>query len=97
MVSERVDGWTQEWVRQGYQLSLQEAWWTGWLAGWSVGWRIGRLSGQADMLRTLLQQRFGELPAEVEAGISAAGPEQIQQWFVRSIGADNLAGVFSGH
>ena len=49
------------------------------------------------MLRRLLTRRFGPLPPELLAKISAASGDQIEAWFDRSVDASNLTQVFASH
>lgn len=85
MISERVESWTQEWLKQGRQQGMQQ------------GVQQGMREGQMTVLRSLLVQRFGELPPDVEARIEAAGLDQLRDWFARILTAASLPEVFTGH
>ncbi|HWN69116.1 MAG TPA: hypothetical protein VNM90_15865, partial [Haliangium sp.] len=50
--------------------------------------------GYREMLRTLLQQRFGALPAEAEARLDAADGKTLKAWASRVLTAASLADVF---
>ncbi|MBO4122631.1 hypothetical protein J5T34_18035 [Cupriavidus gilardii] len=54
----------------------------------------GRLEGEALLLKTLLIERFGELPAYVLTRIEAATEAQISAWGARLLRADTLSDVF---
>jgi hypothetical protein len=53
----------------------------------------GRSEGQREMLLKQLGKRFGALPAEAVARVSAAGPTELEAWFDRLFTAAKLADV----
>ncbi|MFZ4539915.1 Rpn family recombination-promoting nuclease/putative transposase [Propionivibrio sp.] len=55
---------------------------------------LGKFEAEALVLQRLLNKRFGPLPAEVAAQISAAGPEQIEAWLDLVLDAADLAAIF---
>lgn len=55
----------------------------------------GLEQGYRKLLGTLLQQRFGELPAEVQARLDAADADTLSAWGRRVLTAASLADVFA--
>lgn len=55
--------------------------------GVEQGMAIGIGKGQADLLRLLIQQRFGTLPEDLDARLEGANPEQLQAWGLRVLDA----------
>lgn len=62
--------------------------------GLAKGREEGVTSGQRHLIRTLLQQRFGELPDWAEARLAAATPEQLQAWGARLLSCKALENLF---
>jgi hypothetical protein len=85
MISERIDNWKEQLIKQGLQQGMQQ------------GMQQGLLEGQAQLLQRVLVRRFGVLPATVEAQINTATLMQIESWFDRSMDAPNLDAVFTQH
>ena len=56
--------------------------------------RQGRLEGMTLVVQRHLTRRFGPLPTEVIARISAATVEDIENWSDRLLDAKSLAEVF---
>ena len=56
----------------------------------------GRREGEAAMLLQLLQLRFGPLPAEVTARVTAADADMLLRWSAQVLSAPTLAAVFVG-
>ncbi len=54
----------------------------------------GIVLGAARILLGLLTQKFGELPASVISTVHNASPNEIEQWSLRLLTADNLEEVF---
>ncbi len=50
--------------------------------------------GQARLLKLLIQQRFVDVPAEVDVRLQAATPEQLEAWALRVLSAPTLEAVF---
>lgn len=97
MISERVESWTQEWLRQGHHLGMQQGMQQGLQQGVQQGLQQGLREGQSAVLRSLLLQRFGPLPREIEARIDAATLEQLQTWLGRILTAATLADLLGEH
>ena len=56
----------------------------------------GKLEGQANILRRLLQAKFGELPVAVEQRLGKAGEAELSDWAERVLFAERLEQVFEG-
>lgn len=54
----------------------------------------GQLRGRADLLRALLEQRFGQLSDEQRKRLEAADADQLTQWGTRLLDAQRLDEVF---
>jgi hypothetical protein len=59
--------------------------------------RQGLRQGESRLLRRLLIQRFGELPAWAEARLQEAALEQLETWSERVLEAVTLEEVFDSH
>jgi hypothetical protein len=59
------------------------------------GVKEGTKQGYRDMLHALLQQRFGELPADVAARLDEADIDTLRAWGRRVLTAGSLAEVFA--
>lgn len=57
-------------------------------------WDAGIAKGQADLLASLLEKRFGPLPSAVTAMLGKAEGDTVQQWGLRLLDARNLDEVF---
>lgn len=55
----------------------------------------GQINGQRMLLRRLLEQRFGPLPARDAARLEAAGSEELERWALRMLQAERLESVFA--
>ena len=55
----------------------------------------GRAEGRTDVLRRLLELRFGALPEDVSARLQAATQDQIDRWTERFVTADSLSAVLA--
>jgi predicted transposase YdaD len=64
-------------------------------AGREEGRMEGRREGEAEMLLRLLRVRFGPLPTEVTARVTAADPETLLRWSERVLSAPTLEAVFA--
>ena len=63
--------------------------------GLTEGRAEGRREGETEMLLRLLRLRFGALPTEVVARVSAADAETLLQWSERVLTASSLEAVFA--
>ena len=54
----------------------------------------GRTEGRAEMLSNLLTKRFGPLPGDVSARLTAASIADLDRWAVRVLDALSIADVF---
>ena len=62
--------------------------------GTEQGIKQGIGEGQAKLLHVLVQQRFGQVPPEIEALIRSARPDQLEQWALLILDAQCLEDVF---
>ena len=62
--------------------------------GEARGVERGEASGRAEMLVRLLRQRFGFVPAEVEAQVRAASVAEVDAWFDACVDAPDFESVF---
>ena len=62
--------------------------------GLQQGVQQGRQEGESVMLRLMLTQRFGELPAEADARLKGASEDQLRLWGTRLFSAATLGDVF---
>ena len=58
---------------------------------WEQGWLR---EGEAQLLQRLLRRRFGAVPNWVEARLSNASAEQLEQWAERLLDIDSLDSLF---
>lgn len=65
--------------------------------GRQEGLREGRQEGWQEMLRYLLEGRFGKLPEELEARLAAASQRDLKTWSRRVLDAPTLDSVFTPH
>ncbi len=79
-----------EWVAQKSLEARQQ----GRQEGRQEGEEIGRQEGKAQMLLSLLQARFGELPAWAQSCISQASVQQLERWGVRLLSIERLEELF---
>lgn len=64
--------------------------------GMEQGLKQGVLVGEASMLTTLLQHRFGdELPEDIRKNLNLADESQLKAWMLRALNANSLDEVFS--
>lgn len=80
LLEERMNEWEQNWLRQGLERGREQ----------------GRREGEAQLLRRLLEQRFGDLPKWVDARLQDALPAQIEGWAGRLLEARSLKSLFDG-
>lgn len=62
--------------------------------GRQEGREEGLAQGRSELLRRLLQARFGALPEAIEARLVAADRLELERWAIRCIDAGSLADVF---
>jgi len=60
----------------------------------SASIKKGLQQGESRLLRRLLTQRFGELPAWAEARLQEAALEQLETWSERVLEAGSLEEIF---
>jgi flagellar biosynthesis/type III secretory pathway protein FliH len=77
----------EEGRRQGLEKGLEK--------GRKEGQKQGRERSQRENLLTLLNRRFGPLPARVRTRVRRAELVQLQRWFDRGITARTLDAVFA--
>lgn len=69
--------------------------------GWSEGRNEGRAEGQAEgaanVLRGLLEDRFGPIPAWAESRIAGAGPSELTRWARRVYSAPDVESALERH
>ena len=71
---------------EGMQKGLQE--------GMQQGMQQGRLEGKLQLLTSLLEMRFGELPLWVDERLSSADETMIKNWTGALLSADSLDKLF---
>lgn len=76
----------QEWQRQWKAEGLAE--------GQAQGIAAGIAKGRAELLMKQLRRRFGPVPAEIEARLNAASPDQLDAWGEALLDADSFASLF---
>ncbi len=78
LIEARMQEWEQGWLREGLEKGLQQ----------------GMRKGEVQLLQHMLRHRFGELPDWVEARLSNASAEQLEQWAERLLDIDGLDSLF---
>jgi hypothetical protein len=78
MLAERVKTWTEEWKQQGRE----------------QGERKGRHLGEVNLLRRLLERRFGRLPSWVDERLEQASEAELEHWADRVLECATLDEVF---
>jgi hypothetical protein len=86
MLAERVKTWTEEWKQQGLAQGREQ--------GREQGERKGRRLGEVNLLRRLLERRFGLLPSWVDERLEQASEAQLEHWADRVLECATLEGVF---
>ncbi|MGE4125533.1 MAG: Rpn family recombination-promoting nuclease/putative transposase [Pusillimonas sp.] len=82
----RFETWAEEFEQRGIEKGIQK--------GIEKGIQQGAHNGIAEMLHTLLQQKFGDLPDWVNQRLQHADTAVLQHWVVRIIHAESLHDVF---
>jgi predicted transposase/invertase (TIGR01784 family) len=90
MLAERVQEWKKEWKQEALKEGRQE--------GHQEGHREGRLKGvhegKSNMLRQLLEYKFGSLEERVIEQLQTAEDQQLQEWGKRILTAKDLNDIF---
>ncbi|WP_353572658.1 Rpn family recombination-promoting nuclease/putative transposase [Candidatus Albibeggiatoa sp. nov. BB20] len=73
-------------IEKGEKLGIEK--------GEKLGIEKGEKIGQVNLLTTLLQHRFGELPDWATTKINYAPSEQLQQWSLKVLSSETLEQVF---
>lgn len=81
-IDERKQGWLEEGLSKGEQLGLAK------------GEQLGQRHGAANVLQTLLQQKFGTLPDWAADQIHQADTGTLQRWALNVLSAETLQAVF---
>jgi hypothetical protein len=82
--------------REGRQEGRQQGRQEGRQQGRQEGRQQGRQEGRRLQVRKQLELKFGALPADVRARVSAGTPAQLDRWGARLLTATSLSGVFRG-
>jgi hypothetical protein len=86
MLAERVQEWKKEWKKEAVREGLKE--------GKKEGLREGRHEGTSNMLRQLLEQKFGSLGNGTVNRLQSADEKQLQIWVKRILTAKTLSDIF---
>lgn len=86
---ERAEKWTQQWFAEGLAAGKAEGLATGKAEGLEKGQRLKTV----EILRTLLEQRFGDLPLWVVDRISRADVATLDSWVLNVLTAERLEDV----
>jgi hypothetical protein len=86
LIEARMQEWEQGWLREGLEKGREQ--------GLEEGLQQGLRKGEAQLLHRLLRHRFGALPDWVEARLSNASAEQLEQWAERLLDIDSLDALF---
>ena len=81
----------QEGHKEGRKLGLED----GRKLGLEDGRKLGLEDGQRQILRHLLESRFGPLPAAILGRLEQATNEETKQWAVRVLDAESLEEIFA--
>jgi predicted transposase/invertase (TIGR01784 family) len=82
MLAERVQEWKKEAIREGRREGRKE------------GRKEGRHEGTANMLRQLLEHKFGSLEERIVGQLQTADDRQLQEWGKRILTAATLNDIF---
>ena len=82
MLSEKMKVWALEYEAQGEQRGMQQ------------GMQQGMQKGEALFLQKVLIKRFGAIPLDILARISAASQEQVEAWFDQAFEAEGYEDLF---
>ncbi|MEQ8567062.1 MAG: Rpn family recombination-promoting nuclease/putative transposase [Deltaproteobacteria bacterium] len=84
----------QEGIEQGIERGIEQGIEQGIERGIERGLELGRSEGRADVLRTLLEKRFGPLPVEFVERLSALTNGAFERYVERAISVDRIEDVF---
>ncbi|MEM7582203.1 MAG: Rpn family recombination-promoting nuclease/putative transposase [Acidobacteriota bacterium] len=90
-----TDQWRDEGIRLGTEQGREEGIRLGTERGRREGERTGKLKGERELLRRLLQTRFGRLDDAVDQRIQKADSEQLLTWSTRLLAATAIDDIFS--
>jgi flagellar biosynthesis/type III secretory pathway protein FliH len=82
MLAEKLEEWAHGYKAEGVQEGIER--------GKAKGVQVGEMLS----LQKLLSKRFGAIPTEITARISAAGLDETERWFDRAIDAVQLSDIF---
>ncbi len=82
MLADKLEEWALEHKAEGKAEGVQE------------GLEKGIAKGEMLSLQKLLSKRFGPIPSDITAKISAATLDDIERWFDRAIDASQLSDIF---
>ena len=86
MLSDKLEEWALAYEAEGKAKGKAE--------GKAEGVQEGLAMGEMLSLQKLLSKRFGPIPTEITAKISAATLQDIERWFDRAIDSSQLSDVF---
>jgi flagellar biosynthesis/type III secretory pathway protein FliH len=90
MLAERVQEWKKEWKKEAIKEGLHK----GLKKGIKKGRMQGRQEGKSNMLRQLLEYKFGSLEERVVEQLRVAEDQQLQEWGKRILTAKDLNEIF---
>ncbi|MDU9050328.1 MAG: hypothetical protein Q3M30_15895 [Candidatus Electrothrix sp. Rat3] len=90
MLAERVQEWKKEWKQEALKEGRQE----GRQEGHREGRQEGIHKGKSNMLRQLLEYKFGSLEKRVIEQLQTAEDQQLQEWGKRILTAKDLNDIF---
>ncbi len=87
---------------QGIERRVQAAWREGFAQGFKQGFKEGFKQGRMEtrapaqrIFKRIVTTRFGAVPAEVQARVEGASPEDLERWIDRALDASSLDDVFA--
>ena len=86
MLADKLEEWALAYEAEGLEKGIQQI--------MEKGMEKGIEKGEMLSLQKLLSKRFGPIPSDITAKISAATLQDIERWFDRVIDASQLADVF---
>jgi flagellar biosynthesis/type III secretory pathway protein FliH len=87
MLAERIEAWHERWKQEGLEQGLEQ----GEEQGVNKGWHLG----EAHVLRSQLQRKFGEpLPGWAEEKLAHASRDQLEHWALTILDAKAIEQVF---
>jgi hypothetical protein len=95
MLEKRVEEWNRILREEGRQEGLQEGLEKGLQKGLEKGLQKGLQKGEANLLLSLLQQKFGRLDSQTRRRIRSADAEKLLDWGLRVLTAERLEDVFN--